>query len=236
MPEESYSEIPVPILDTMGEQLRRLSDFQNERSALSEARRGANVLLFRLSGGNNPMTNEELLGLAFAAVVAFVMIRAAYRWMAFDRRERAFLSLAAKRGVDRARALEFINLARAKGTTAMEEVSAEARAMEGNELSTARKEAGIAVMERAARDEFRRLTLEGRLKTFEEISDAADAAGIAMINQYVEHGSPLGPDSPMGVAALRALIDNCNDDIRGVPEGQYYVTQLGRVARAGLSG
>jgi len=52
-----------------------------------------------------------------------------------------------------------------------------------------------------------------------------------MLNQYVERGGPLGADSPMGVAALRALIDNCNDDLRGVPEGQQYVTQVGRVAR-----
>ena len=167
--------------------------------------------------------------------VAFVVIRVLYRWLAFDRGERAFLSLAATRGMDRARALEFVKLARAKGTTAMAEVSAEASALEDNELSAARKEAGIAIMERAARDEYRRLTLEGRLKTHEEITQAADAAGIAMINQYVERGSPLGPDSPMGVSALRALINNCNDDIHGLPEGQYYVTHVGRVAKAGLS-
>ena len=125
------------------------------------------------------MTGEQLLGLAFVVVVAFVVIRGIYRLLGFDRGERAFLSLAEKRGMDRAQAMEFINLARAKGTTAMAEVSAEASALEDSELSLARKEAGIAVMERAARDEFKRLSLEGRLHTLKKLAKLPMQLGLA---------------------------------------------------------
>jgi len=180
------------------------------------------------------MTGEEMVWLALAGAVAIVVVRAIYRWVAFDRAERAFLSLAKKNGLDRARAIELVNLARAKGTRAVDELTAAANLLEANELSSARKEAAIAVMERAARDEYRRLTLDGRLKTFEEISEAADAAGAAMLNQYVEPGSPLGPDSPMDVAALRTFIEGCNEDLQGVPEDQQYVTHVGRVAKGRL--
>lgn len=95
-----------------------------------------------------------------------------------------------------------------------------------------RKAAGIAVMERAARDEYSRLKIEG-LWSHEQIAEAADAVGIEMLNQYVEAGAPLADDSPMvtNPAALKALIENCNDDLRGLSEGQDYITQIGRVAK-----
>lgn len=114
----------------------------------------------------------------------------------------------------------------------MEEVSAEAAIIDQNDIGAARQQAAIAVMERAARDEFKRLVLKSDVHSFEEMGEIADAAGIAMLNQYTALGAPLGPDSPMGVAALRALIDNCNDDLEGIPENERYVTTVGRVATA----
>lgn len=178
------------------------------------------------------MTDLEILAAVGVGIILLFVVRATYRRLAFTRAERAFFALAASRGVDRQRAMDFINLARAKGTTAMEEVTAEARLMDDNDLRAARQRAGIAVMERAARDEFKRLMLESDMQSFEAMSEAADAAGTAMLNQYVAPRGPLAPDSPMGVAALGALIDNCNDDIQGVPESERYITSVGRVAAA----
>ena len=132
--------------------------------------------------------------------------------------------------MDRGRAMEYINLARANGTAAMAELTKAADALDAGDLQSARQKTAIAVMERAARDEYRRLTLLGKSHT--EASEAADATGTEMLNKYVEHGGPLAKDSPMGLAALKALADQCNDDVRGLPEGSYYATQIGRVARA----
>lgn len=173
----------------------------------------------------------ELAILAVVVTVIAIFGRGLYRLFALHRGERAFLTLAKQKGLPRSRAMEFVNLARARGTTAMAEASEEARRLEANEINMLRKAAGIAVMERAARDEFNRLSSEGQLG-LEQISEAADAAGIEMLNQYVKAGAPLGDDSLMAKnpAALKALINNCNDDLRGLSEGQYYTTQIGRVA------
>lgn len=176
------------------------------------------------------MTDFGFLVTAGSIVIAFFLGRSIYRRLSYNRAERAFLDLATSRGLERSRALDFINLARAKGTTAMEEVSAEAALMDQNDIGAARQQAAIAVMERAARDEFKRLMLGSDMQSFEEMSEAADAAGIAMLNQYTALGAPLAPDSPMGVAALRALVDQCNEDLEGVPENERYVTNIGRVA------
>ena len=179
------------------------------------------------------MTTTDFFIVALLVVAPFLVVRAVYRRLLLNRSERAFLSLAASQGIERARAMDFVNLARAKGTTAMEEATAEAEAMCDNDLRHARQRAGIAVMERAARDEFKRLKQEGDLKSIEEISEAADAAGIAALNQYTEAGGPLADDSPMitNIAALQAFIDNCNDDLDSIPPGEEYVTQVGRVAK-----
>lgn len=60
-----------------------------------------------------------VLALILAIFVFFG--RGLYRLLAYDRGERAFLTLAKQQGLPRSRAIEFVNLARARGTTAMEE-------------------------------------------------------------------------------------------------------------------
>ena len=180
------------------------------------------------------MTDAEVLLAIGIFVVSILLIRGAYRRIAFTREERAFLALAANTNIPTAHAMDLINLARAKGTNVMQEVSADADVIRKNELAEARRQAAVAVLERAARDERRRLVfqVDTDLTKIEEINAAADAAGIAMLNRYVERGGPLAEDSPMGVSALQALTDKCNEDLRGIPEGEQYVTQVGQVARA----
>ena len=174
--------------------------------------------------------NSEFWTIAVALTICYFAIRALHRRFAFNRSERAFLALAAGRGMDRVRAMEYVNLARANSTTAMAELTKAADALDAGDLESTRQRAAIAVMDCAARDEYRQLTLLG--KSPNEAREAADAAGIDMLNNYVERGVPLAKDSPMGLAALRALTDQCNDDVRGLPEGSYYAPQVGRVARA----
>ncbi len=176
------------------------------------------------------MKDSEYWTILVVLAICYFAIRAVYRRFAFNRSERAFLALAAGRGMDRAQAMEYVNLARAKGTSAMAELTKAADAADTGDLQSARQKTAIAVMERAARDEYRRLTLLG--KSHNAASEAADAAGTDMLNRYVEQGGPLAKDSPMGLAALKALADQCNDDVRGLPEGSYYATQIGQVARA----
>lgn len=179
------------------------------------------------------MTDLNLLLALGALVVCILGVRGAYRRIAYSRGDRAFLALVANTSIPTAHAKYLINLARAKRTNVMAEVAAEADAIRKNELAEARRQAAYAVMERAARDEFKRLTIESDLG-FEQISEAADAAGAAMVNQYAAPGGPLAEDSPMGVEALSALIKNCNDDLQEVSEGKQYVTQVGRVAAAAM--
>ena len=177
------------------------------------------------------MTGSHLIIAALVGLASFLASRTVYRRLSLTRAERAFLSVAADQGMERAHAMDFVNLARAKGTTVMEEASVEAQAMRDNELRETRKWAHIAVMERAARDEFARLKQESNL-SIEEMSQAADAAGIAQLNRYVGPGGPLEDDSPLttNVDALQALIDGCNDDLDGIPPSEQYVTRLGRAA------
>jgi hypothetical protein len=177
------------------------------------------------------MTDSDLLIALAVLVLSILLIRGAYRRLVYTRAERAFLALAATRSVPTAQAMDYINLARAKGTSVMQEVAAEADVLKMNELAEVRRQAAFAVMERAARDERRRLISEGDLSDIGKINEAADTAGTAMLNQYAERGGPLGDDSPLDVAALKSLIDNCNDDLRGVPDGEQYVTQVGRVVK-----
>jgi len=175
------------------------------------------------------MKDSEFLTITVVLAICYFAIRAVYRRFAFNRSERAFLALATGRGMDRARAMEYVNLARATGTTAMAELTKAADVLDAGDLQSARQQAAIAVMERTARDEYRRLALLG--KSPDEIREAADAAGIEMLNKYVEPGGPLAKDSPMGLAALKALTDQCNEDVKGLPYGTYYETQIGRIAR-----
>ncbi len=178
------------------------------------------------------MTVAQFFIVALVVLVSFLAIRTIHRRLSLTRAERAFLSVAAGQDIDRARAMDFVNLARAKGTTAMEEASAEAQARRDNELRETLKWARIAVMERAARDEFARLKQESDLKSIQEISDSADAAGITAVNQHVKPGGPLADDSPIAtnIAALQVLIESCNADLVSIPPGEEYVTRMGRVA------